>query len=301
MSLDDFNIYATDSLPKAMVKNNEEVMFADSLTNSYLLNVYNLNNERNKYTFFLLENDGYKDEVETLEPYLMKNTPDSTNIYASYFTVRDMAFHKSYSRENLPDTLTSKFGVKVPINQDMIIEEVKLSNGVLFKMSTVEVPLEKRLLTTIIEGENPSGFSQGDKQVNTFFRDKASPSGEPFSDIMVQNHEVPKFGIYYSANNLYSTTYRVYWRAINDIQENTFQQSIRIGGQFTEDGSIANPIASLPYTNVPPDDYSEVFIGEFTLEEAGKIDLITLLAANTAVNGQNTLTLDYLKFVPVIK
>jgi len=301
MSLDDFDIYPSDSLAKATAENSEEIIFADSLTNSYLLNVYNLNNERNKYTFFLIEDDAYQDEVETLEPYLIKGTVDSTNTYASYFTVRDMAFHKSYSRENLPDTLTSKFGVKVPINPNMILEEVKLSNGVLFRMSAVDVPLEKRLLTTIIQGENPSGFSQGDKRNNTFYRDKASPSGEPFSDIMVQNHEVPLFGIYYNANNLYSTTYRVYWRAVNDIQENTFQQSLRIGGEFQEDGTVANPIASLPYTNVPPDDYSEIFIGEFTLEEAGRLDLITLLAANTAVNGQNTLTLDYLKFVPVIK
>ncbi|MCL6217502.1 fasciclin domain-containing protein [Zunongwangia pacifica] len=301
MSLDEFDIYPSDSLPKAMAEKSEEIMFADSLTNSYLLNVYNLNNEKNKYTFFLLEDEGYKNQVETLKPYLNKGTTDSTTTYASYFAVRDMAFHKSYSRENLPDALTSRFGVKVPVNKNRILEEVKLSNGILFKMSTVDVPLEKRLLSTVIEGENPSGFSQGDKRINTFYREKASPSGEPFSDIMVQNHEVPKFGIYYTANNLYSTTYRVYWRAVNDIQENTFQQALRIGGEFQADGTVANPIASLPYTDVPPDDYSEVFIGEFTLEEAGNLDLITLLAANTAVNGQNTLTLDYLKFVPVIK
>jgi len=300
IDLNEFNLYQRDSTAKATAALMPE-LFSDSLTNSFFTNVYNLNNEQNKYTFFLMEDEAYQSEVQKLEPYLIKSNEDSTTTYASYFTVRDLAFHKAIARENLPDTLTSKFGVKVSIDTDAIVEEVQLSNGIVYVMRSLDVPLETRLLTTLIEGEEPSGFSQGDKRGNTYYREKEDPDGELFYDIMVQNHEVPLFSIYYNANNLYSTTYEVYWRAINDIQSNTFQQRLRFGGTIQEDGTVTDPIATLDYTDVPPNNYEEVYIGEFTLDQAGMLDLISLIAANTSSTGANTLTLDYLKLVPVIK
>lgn len=300
LSLDEFNIYQSDSIAKATAEENPGI-YSDSLSNSYLKNVYNLNNERNKYTFFLLEDDAFNTEVGKLEPYLTKSNADSTTTYARYFNTRDFAFHKSVAKENLPDTLVSRFGVKVPINKDNIVEEVPLSNGVLYIMGSMDVPLETRLLTTQIEGESPRGFSQGDKRANTYYREKEDLDGIVFEDIMVQNHGVPLFSIYYGASNLYSTTYKVYWRAINDIQENTFQQRLRFGGMFNELGVVVDPIATLDYTDVAPDVYDEIYVGEFTLEEAGNLDLISLIAANSGSNGVNTLTLDYIKLVPVIK
>lgn len=300
LSLNEFNVYHSDSIAKANEKEVHE-FYSDSLTNSYLKNVYNLNNEKNKYTFFMLENDGYTTEVEKMEPYLIKSNQDSTTTYASYFTARDFAFHKAVARENLPDTLVSSFGVKVPIDKSNIVKEVQLSNGIVYIMSSLEVPLETRLLTTQIEGEEPDGFSRGDKRSNTFYREKEDPNGVMFYDIMVRNHGTPLFAINYSANNLYSTTYKVYWRAINDIQGNDFQQTLRFGGTVLPDGTVENPIAELDYTDVLQDVYDETFVGEFTLDEAGRLDLISLVAANTGTNDNNTLTLDYLKLVPVIK
>jgi uncharacterized surface protein with fasciclin (FAS1) repeats len=299
LTLNEFNLYRSDSIAKA--NNPIPEVYADSLTNSYLKNVYNLNNEKNKYTFFLLENDGYNSEVQKLEPYLIKSNTDSTKTYASYFALRDMAFHKAVAKENLPDTLVSRFGVKVPINKNNIVKEVQLSNGIVYVMSALDVPLETRLVTTQLEGENPSGFSRNDKRSNTYYREKQDLDGVLFYDIMVQNHGVPLFSINYSANNMYSTTYKVYWRAVNDIQQNTFLQSLRIGGTVQIDGTVLDPIAELPYTEVVPGVYDEIFVGEFTLDVSGTLDLISLVADNTGVNGNNTLTLDYLKLVPVIK
>lgn len=300
LSLTEFNLYQSDSIAKAN-ENEVHKIYADSLTNSYLKNVYNLNNEKNKYTFFLLENDGYNTEVDKLKPYLTKSNQDSTTTYASYFTTRDFAFHKAVARENLPDTLVSSFGVKVPIDKSNIVEEVQLSNGIVYLMSTLDVPLETRLLTTQIEGEEPDGFSQGDKRANTYYREKEDLDGVMFYDIMVQNHGTPLFAINYSANNLYSTTYQVYWRAINDIQGNVFTQSLRVGGVVEIDGTVTDPIAELNDIEVPLNFYDEVYVGEFTLDESGTLDLISLVAANTGTSGDNTLTLDYLKLVPVIK
>jgi hypothetical protein len=88
------------------------------------------------------------------------------------------------------------------------------------------------------------------------------------------------------------------------VQTNVFQQRLAIGGKIVVSGATANvvdPLMLFPYTNVELNNYEDVYLGDFTLEEAGNIDLITLIAFTLNTNGNNSLSLDYLKFVPVIK
>ncbi|WP_140486098.1 fasciclin domain-containing protein [Flavobacterium sp. GSA192] len=308
LSLKDFNIYKSDSIAKVLSEENGAGYLADSLTNSYLKNVYNLNNEKNSYTLFLMEDDGYNEEVDKMKPYLIKPSDDaeidSTGIYSQYFTLRDMAFHGKYELDELPSTLVSRFGVEVPIDKTQIVgEPIHLSNGIVYIMKRVDVPLAKRLLTTKIEGENNGQYFNFIRS-RMFYRDRTDLSGLFFQDIYVQNPGSPQPWITYSAKDFYSTTYKVYWRAINDIQTNVFQQRLMIYGksEIINDATFfSETIVLFPYMNVELDNYDEVFIGEFTLNEARDIDFISLVGANTSTNGNNSLTLDYLKFIPVLK
>jgi uncharacterized surface protein with fasciclin (FAS1) repeats len=269
--------------------------------NEFLKKGYNLQNEEGKFTYFVMADDAFEAEKTKLLPYLIRGSQDSTQNLSAYYAVRDMVFEGAYTRENLPDTLVSQFGIKVLINKSAIIgEPVLLSNGIVYVMNNMDVRLEDRLVTTTIQGELPVGFSQNDKRSNTFYREKEDSLGVLFNDIMMQNHGVPLFGINYRATNLYSTTYHVYWRAINDIQTNVFQQRLRVGGTVGIDGTVTNPLAFFPYTNVELNNYNEVYIGDFTLPELRDVNM-TLIAANSGTNGNNTLTLDYIKLVPVIK
>lgn len=305
VSLTELNIYPADSIGKI---NPVPGIYSDSLTNSYLRNVYNLNNEKNSYTLFLMEDAGYNDEVTKLKPYLTKNSADRTDTYSRYFTTRDMVFPKAYLPNELPAVLTTRFGVEVPIDKTQIVgEPIVLSNGIVYIMKKVDVPLEKRLVTTKIEGEkNLSYFpSTGGNRATIFYRDKKDPSGVVFNDIY-QYHRVtegPNFFINYTASNMYSTTYKVYWRAINDSQANVISQRLVIGTAFKLDGTIdlTTSLMALPYKNVDLRFYDEVYIGEFTLPQAGDINRISLVAAASSTIGNNSLTLDYLKFVPVVK
>ena len=305
LSLKEFSIYASDITAK---ENAVPGYLSDSLSNSYLKNVYNLNNEKNGYTLFLMEDDGYNAEVDKMKPYLIKKSDnpaiDSTAIYSKYFTVRDMAFAKKYELDQLPATLTSRFGVEVPIDRTQIVgQPIRLSNGIVYIMKKVVVPLGKRLLTKKIEGEFNTGFGNGTRN-KIFYRDKIDPFGVLYNDIMVQNPGTAQFVLYYGAKDFFSTTYMVYWRAINDVQTNVFQQSLRIGGKWEMIGTtntVTNVIKYIPLTNVELNNFDEVLLGEFTLEQARDIDLISLFAANNTTNGNNSLTLDYLKFVPVVK
>lgn len=304
-SLNEFNIYKADSIAKIIAVPGR---YADSLTNCYLRNVYNLNNEKNSYTLFLVENDGYKAENDKLKPYLVKNSAARTDAYTSYFATRDLAFPKAYLPNELPDKLTTRFGVTVTIDKSQIVgEPIKLSNGIVYIMKKVDVPLTDRLVKTKIEGENNiSFFPFTSTNRNTlFYRDKKDPSGNLFNDLMQRHRETegPNFFINYTATDMYSTKYRVYWRAINDIQSNVYQQRLIVGTVFKTDGTIdlTNSLMAFPYMNVELKMYDEVYIGEFTLPQAGNIDRISLLSAVTTTIGNNSLSLDYLKFEPVVK
>lgn len=313
LSLKEVNIYQSDSLGKALSKENGAGFLADSLTNSYLRNVYNLNNEVNSYTLFLMEDEGYNAEVDKMKPYLIKtsNDPDIdlTAIYAKYFTLRDMAFYGKYELDELPAKLTSRFGVEVPVDRTQIVEQINLSNGIIYIMKKVDVPLSKRLVTTIIQGEDNIGRANGPRSAIYYRERKYFDSllnvDVLYTDVAVVNPGTAMFMLDYSAKDLYSTTYKVKWRAINE-QTNVFSQSIRFAGGFTPstDGEGRVPtgvVGRIDNIAIPIRSYVEVEIGQITLSEARDLDLISLIAANNTTNGNNSLTLDYLKLEPVLK
>lgn len=308
LSLKEFNIYQSDSIGKALSEEIGAGYLADSLTNSYLKNVYNLNNEKNSYTLFLMQDNGYNEEVDKMKPYLIKVSNDaaidSTAIYAKYFTLRDMAFPKKYELNELPATLTSRFGVEFPVDKTQIVgEPIRLSNGIVYIMKKVDVSLTKRLLTTKIEGENYNGFYNAARN-SIYYRERRDPLlNTLYSDLYVQNPGAALPWITYSAKDFYSTKYKVSWRAINE-QTNVFQQRVSLYGKSQVVNGFTNftdLIVTFPYINVERNFYGEVLIGEFTLDKARDIDFISLIGANNNTNGNNSLTLDYLKFVPVLK
>ncbi|MEP7092427.1 MAG: fasciclin domain-containing protein [Flavobacterium sp.] len=292
VSLNELNIYDSDIPAK---ENAVPGAMADSLSNSFLKNVYNVNNEKNSYTLFLIEDEGYNAEVDKLNPYLNKLTADSTATYSRYFTVRDMVFPKAYKPNELPTELTTRFGVTVPIDKTQIVgEPIVLSNGIIYRMKKVEVPLVNRLIPTKIEGEKNIGYFPNDLRSKMMYRDLVDPN-DPleilFNDIYVKNTKVSNAQLNYAASDLYSTTYKVYWRAIN-TSAIVFQQKVAI-----TNGGV---IQTLPYINVAQNVYGDVYLGKFNLTQAGKMSAY-LIANTTTADGTNSLTLDYLKFVPDVK
>lgn len=297
LSLKNINIYNSDVEAKA---NAIPGALADSLTNSYLKNVYNLNNEKNSYTLFLMQDAGYSAEVDKMKPYLTVSTTEGTATFASYFTVRDMAFPNAYELNQLPATLTSRFGVEFPVDKTQIVgEPIHLSNGIIYIMKKVDVSLTKRLLTTKIEGEKNNGYIGSRTPI--LYRDKIDPFGVLFNDVMVQTPARAKFTLlYYAKDIMYSTKYKVYWRAVND-KSGTFQQQLAIGGNVDitiNPIAVVNPTTLFPLITIPSNNYDEILIGEFTKTNANNTDLISLIGGTTTTS---QLTLDYLKFVPVLK
>jgi len=305
LALKDFSIYKEDIEKKILSKTAGAGYLSDSLTNSFLTNVYNLNNEKNSYTLFLMQDEGYNQEADKMKSYTIKSTTDSTATYAKYFTVRDMVFNKKYEPSQLPSTLTSRFGVEYSIDKSQIVgEPVRLSNGIVYIMKKVDVRLDKRLVPIVIQGES-TDFRININSGATAYRDFFVPSSENIKDVFVTNpgFALPRLLYQNRLKDLYSTKYQVYWRAINN-KTTVFSQTIVIGGTYILSGTtytLDKPLKTLAYTPVPINDFNEVLVGDFTPLQSGNILHLTLLGANSATNGVNSLTLDYLKIVPVVK
>ncbi|PJJ10480.1 putative surface protein with fasciclin (FAS1) repeats [Flavobacterium sp. 1] len=302
-SLKEFSIYKEDAAAK---EKSPAGFLADSLSNSYLRNVYNLNNEKNSYTLFLMQDDGYNAEVTKMKPYLTKtsNNPlrDSTETYSMYFTVRDLAFPKAYTKGTLPKTLTSRFGVQFDVDQTQIVgEPIQLSNGIIYIMKKVDVKLSDRLVPTVIQGEAYTGYGNGSRS-SFSYREIIDPTTQlPFNDIIAPAPGSAQFYMTYAAKDMYSTTYKVYWRAINDQLTVPISQRLIVGGKWQLVGTanmLTNPLKDFGYKDVLVKDYNPFLLGSFDITQSGNIDLITLWAGTVA---KNPLTIDYLKFVPDVK
>jgi hypothetical protein len=306
LALKDFSIYKEDIDKKILSEASGAGYLSDSLTNSFLTNVYNLNNEKNSYTLFLMQDEGYNQEADKMKSYTIKSTTDSTATYAKYFTVRDMVMNKKYEPSQLPSTLTSRFGVEVPIDKTQIVgEPIRLSNGIVYIMKKVDVPMAKRLVPIVIQGESFNLRYNMNNSISSITRNFFLPSNENINDVFVSNpgFALPMLVYQNRLKDLYSTKYQLYWRAINN-KTTVFSQSVTIGGSYVLIGTIntlTNPLKALAPTPVPINDFNEVLVGDFTPLQSGNILNLTLFGANVATNGLNSLTIDYLKIVPVVK
>ena len=194
--------------------------------NTFIDEVYDLKVEEKQYTYFILNDAAFNNELNKLKMYYATGSADSTTSLASHAAIKDLAIEGMYTIAQLPDTLVSKFGVKVPVDKSKIVETRRLSNGVAYVMSAVDFNVRYKIPTVIIQGEGPRAIFRpnGDPVVPTqnntsalFTRTRIDPAtSQPFTDIFVYNHGITGLNIQYQARNLPSAKYKVYWRAVND-------------------------------------------------------------------------------------
>lgn len=277
------------------------------LNNEFLQNLGDVRVEKDRYTYFVLANEVFEQGTNAFLPYVnYHNHADSSAQISRYHVVKDLVFAQAYDKESLPEELVSITGVTFPVDKNAITQTIQLSNGYVHILGSSTLPLTNKLIDLVVEGEYYSGFLAsvaGSIGNSTFIRVRKDPDGVLFRDIMIQNHGLSGLRIQYDLPFLYSTIYDVYWRAVNDIQSNVFQQRLLMMGLPTvdEQGATVYPtLHDFPYTNVPLRNYDEVYLGSFELAEFRKV-IAWLQAAAVTTNGNNTLVLDYLRFVPKVK
>jgi uncharacterized surface protein with fasciclin (FAS1) repeats len=298
--------------------------------NTYRTKVYDVANEDSLYTYVLLTNTAFANEVNKQKTYFQSSSAAITTANSSWNVVKDFTIKGLYTPDKLPAALLSKFNVNIPMSKLAIVETRRVSNGIVYVMSDVPTAKEEKVPTVIIQGEKPDAFfSTADKYtIKMFYRNRNNPTtGQPFKDIYLNLGSIgANYYVDYITNDLYTVKYKVYWVALSDKTvsgqgddpygtDSTLQQILKIGAD------------SIPYTPtfnvqtaVKPYQYNEVYLGDFTntsynflLSQPLRLPngtvftynpatkRIRLQAPATATTGiPLNLTLDYIKLVPVL-
>lgn len=285
--------------------------------NAYLDRVYDLANEDSLYTFFILKNTGYQSELLRMAPYFRSTDVTITNHNSAWNTVKDLAIKGMYTKEQLPDTLISKFGVRVPVNKSAITAVHRVSNGIVYEIDAAVPPLKDKIPVCIVQGETPYAF-KGDVISKTFYRLRNNPeTGKSFNDMYIQSPGA-SFYVMYVANEVYTTKYKVYWVALNDYTARTDNDNSSYGTTSAFQQRLAmdssTNATTFSYVSVAPNTYTETYLGEYTKRKYDfPVAYIGAAGANTltpatvqmyltaAAATPNYLSLDYIKFVPVLE
>ncbi len=277
--------------------------------NSYIDQVSNLMNEDSLHTFILLDDNAYDNEMSKLLPYFVtKSNTDSTTL-RSWFLVRDLAFDNYYSPENLPDTLLSKFNVKVPMDKMSITETHKLSNGVVYVMKKVDFVLKQKISTIVVEGENFNGFffmNSGQYSIGSgaYIHRRARAGAYNGMDLQVS----PGYGTSVSLVMAYrvpvfKATYKVYWIAYNNASSTDFSQRLSMGPIFLTTTTLStgaivvnlNFPTAFPLKAVGLLNSSRVYLGDYSVTSYQTLNMWLMSS------GSNTsLVLDRIELVPIL-
>ncbi|WP_443938985.1 fasciclin domain-containing protein [Pedobacter sp. MW01-1-1] len=259
--------------------------------NTYWVNVADLRNESNQYTFFMLQDPAFTAESNKLTSYYPSVDP---NFNASFYMTKDLTVKGVYTVNQLPDTLISVKGVKIPMNKATVVKSYRASNGIVHVVNALPFRLKDKVPVFKFEGELPLGFTASR---TVLYRNKLDNLGIPFKDIEIYNHATSELGIYYFKSYTPVVKYKVYARAISglpgDSQVANFTQRY-----FFLNSTTA--LYNLTFTQtVVPLTYTETYLGEYTQTMFGPL-MVRLTSAASTSKDVNTLILDYLRFEPVL-
>ena len=280
------------------------------LRNSFNTDVYDLQSEDKQYTYFILNDAALSTETGKLNPYFKTSTADSTRSLAQFAVVKDLIVEGELPLAQLPVLLSSKFGVKIPIDKSKIVETRRLSNGIAYVISGIGFDVKEKITAVVVQGENYRGFFDATGAVVTprqnnvsavMVRSRVNPvTGLPFTDLFVYNHGISALSVLYRAPNLSSVKYKVYWVAVNDtlIVDRTNAVVPAVFNQRLAMGTFnANFLPNATGLSVAPLSYTEIYLGDWVQASYGGLNMFLTAAASTAA-ALNKLNLDYIRLVP---
>ncbi len=254
--------------------------------------VFDLKREDMQYTYFVMQNTNFVVEADSLKNYFVSSSTAATDSLTRWNVVKDLAYDVPWSTPAaIPQPLTSRSGVTVPVNTAFVVEVKKMSNGYVYVMSKLDVPTVNKFLPITFQGENPSGFLS-DRTANTNYRVRLNPvTGINFTDILVSGHGVTTYYSFYRQSETPSIKYKVYVLGTNDFQTALFSQTM-VGWNNVlgiAQGSLTHAVPLFSAVGA----YNEVYLGDIINTRYGSVDWRLTSTAT------NPIVLDYMRLVPV--
>lgn len=262
----------------------------------------NIDNEDSLLTYIILTNDAFTAEENKLQPYFEDTTAAQTDSITKWNVVKDLAFRGVYEPDSLPATLYSaNDSVMFHLSKSNIVSTQKVSNGIVYVMNGINYDMATKIKPVMLYG--PHFYDRMAPSAAYTIRTRRNPYTDSiFNDIYMANYGIASYWLRYPAT-VNSVTYKVYWVAVNDFQTGTFP--MRLGFKAHTDTAFADPTrikfdTEFPYDTVGLNDYNEVYLGDYTPALYGKLDVF-LIGNNVTTNGSNTIVMEYIKMVPVLK
>lgn len=279
--------------------------------NQYLFQNADLRNEDSLFTFLVLEDHVFTEQYELFRPYLRlpATDPRDTVDFRNYMVTIDLVSSGSRTPEEIMGSLTSVNGIEVPFAPGAVSKTVHASNGVIYYLSSCDLTLEEKFPPIIVEGEAENKVLYPQTQFGGFTRIKPLASGG--LDYVFDDHDGSPARIVYQAGMVAATKYNFYWKAVDDFGGTYYgAQPDSLIRQKIE--KVINlPLAPLE-TRFPvhrPISDSLLYVDDLSYEEASEkycgsytSNYYEDLWIHLIGSGNNTtLTLDYLKIVPVFE
>lgn len=273
--------------------------------NYFLQRAANVSNEDVRFTFVILTDAAYSAEKAKISKYFTVTNPLATparNAFVSdsltnWNVVKDLVFKGDYSLAALPDTLTSTDSTKIHLDKSAILQTINVSNGVVYVMNRIDYKMSRKIKPVIIEGENWVSY-YGNNGTRSVITRRNPYTNVDFRELYFYNTGVANYWVRYQPT-LNNVTYKVYWVAVRDFNTTAVAPAVPVMfSQRLAFGTTA-VLPAFPYKQVDILNYSEVYLGDYTVTSFGKLDTY-LVGANSTTNGANSLVLDYVKMVPVL-
>lgn len=268
--------------------------------NTYMRRI-NINSEDSLLTYIILTDNAYQSERQKLDHFFVDSTVAVSDSVSQFNIIKDLTVNGVVMPNAIPETIYSVGdSLAIHLRRSQIVSSAKVSNGIVYVVNALDYDLATKIKPVTVQGEQ--FLDRLDNTKGYTIRKRRNPANDSiFRDVYMANFGVSSFWIRYPVT-LDVVTYKVYWRAVNDFQTGTFPMRLALNHHI--DTAFADPKNiqfdfTLPYTEVGIQDYSDVYVGDFTPSKHGLADLF-LIGNSTTSNGKNTIVCDYIKLVPVL-
>ncbi|MFD2164407.1 fasciclin domain-containing protein [Paradesertivirga mongoliensis] len=285
------------------------------IVNSYL-NFTGIDREDSLSTYVILTNEAFLAEEVKLKPYYSTSTTDSTTRETRRAIISDLVFRGIYTKESLPDSLTSTNGVKFHLDKSAVVSSHRVSNGIVHVMNRIDYKIPNKLKTIVIEGESERVVKvTNDAGRFNFTTSRRNPDGVSiFTQVRGDNFAAALAWFRYE-RRVNSVKYKVYWRAVRDfdlvpippavapvhfrqrVAFKRFNATDALPYKFVETREIVTNPPSNPRVFEPV--YDDVYLGEYTFSNF-RNEFVFMVSNDASTTGLNSIVFDYIKLVPVV-
>jgi hypothetical protein len=261
------------------------------------------------YTFFVVKDDAFNKEFDIMKPYVSDTSSinNISNFNTKWVVCKDFIVRGKYTKENLPDSLVSTLGIVIYKSGITIESQYDASNGTVFVVSGFSIPIEKKIPTIILEGEHYSGTYNGSFQAASIpllgIRQRSWASGG--QDLYIpggtNGHRTAYLSVMYRTPIMYTLSYEVSWRAVNDFQSGSFTQKLAVNADSLADlrATTYRGDTCVKMKTVLPNIDSEVVLGHINNVQYGSLRLFLVANEQATSNPNDPMVLDYIKLKPV--